>query len=69
MTVKPKLFVLQRFFCPTETSGIDFGIFCDRKYGISNPYKVSNEVSIERKPEKFSKFQAKINYCVRLFIP
>jgi hypothetical protein len=28
------------------------------------PYEVSKEVSVERKPEKFSKFQAKINYCV-----
>jgi hypothetical protein len=32
----------------------------------SNPYKVSNEVSVERKPEKFSKFRAIINYCVDL---
>jgi hypothetical protein len=56
---KPKLFVLQRFFfCPTETSGVDAGIFSDRNFGISNPYEVSNEVLVERKPEKFSKFQA-----------
>jgi hypothetical protein len=57
---KPKLFVLQRiFFRPTETSGVDSEIFCDQNFGISNPY----EISVERKPEKFSKFRAKINYC------
>jgi hypothetical protein len=61
-------FVLQRiFFRLTETSGVDSGIFCDRNLGISNPYEVSNEVTVERKPEKFSKFQAKINYCVSKF--
>jgi hypothetical protein len=51
------------FFCRTETSGVDSGIFCDRNFGISNPY----EVSVERKPEKFSKFRAKMNYCVHLY--
>jgi hypothetical protein len=56
--------VCKDFFCPTETSVVVFGIFCDRNFGISNPYEVSNEVSVERKPEKFSKFQAKMNYCV-----
>jgi hypothetical protein len=35
-----------------------------RNFKISNPYKVSNEVSVERKAEKFTKFRAKINYCV-----
>jgi hypothetical protein len=29
-------------------------------------FEIPPEVSIERKPEKFSKFQAKINYCVLL---
>jgi hypothetical protein len=58
------LFVFQRtFFRSTETSGVDSGIFCDRNFWISNPYEVSNEVSVERKPEKFSKFRAQINYC------
>jgi hypothetical protein len=41
------------FFCPSETSGVDSGIFCDY---ISNPYEVSNEVA-----KMFSKFQAKMN--------
>jgi hypothetical protein len=60
------LFVLQIiFFRLTETLGVDSGIFCNRNFGISNPYEVYNEVSVERKLEKFSKFQAKINYCVR----
>jgi hypothetical protein len=45
------------FLCPTEPSG-------DRNFGISNPYEVSNEVSVERKLEKFSKFRSKMNYCV-----
>jgi hypothetical protein len=52
------------FFCLTETSGVNSGIFCDPNFGISNPYEVSNNVSVERKPEKFSKFQAKMNYSV-----
>jgi hypothetical protein len=56
---------LQRIgFRPTETSGVDFGIFCDRNFGISYPYEVSNEISVEWKPEKFSKFRAKMNDCV-----
>jgi hypothetical protein len=38
----------------------DSGSFCDRNFGILNPY----EISVERKLEKFSKFRAKINYCV-----
>jgi hypothetical protein len=54
------------FFCPTETSGVGSGIFCDRNFGILNPYEVSNEVSVERKPEKFSKFQAKMNNSVTI---
>jgi hypothetical protein len=59
------LFVLQRlFFRLTETSGVDSGIFGDRNFGISNPHEVSNEFSVERKPEQFSKFRWKINYCV-----
>jgi hypothetical protein len=53
--------ICKDFFCPTETLGVDSGIFCDRNFGISNPYEVSNKVSDERKPEKFSKFQAKMN--------
>jgi hypothetical protein len=53
------------FFRPIETAGVDFEIFCDQNFGISNPY----EVSVERKPEKFSKFQVKMNYCVEdLFV-
>jgi hypothetical protein len=52
------------FYCPTKTSGVDSGIFCNRKFGISNRYEVSIEVSVERKPEKFSKFRAKMNCCV-----
>jgi hypothetical protein len=40
------------FFCPTETSGFDSGIFLDQNFGISNPYEFS---------EKFSKFRAKMN--------
>jgi hypothetical protein len=51
---------------PTETSGVDSGIFCYRNFRSA---EVSNEVSIERKPEKFSKFQAKMNYCVGLTNP
>jgi hypothetical protein len=54
------------FLCPTETLVGDSGIFNDRNFSISNPYEVSNEVLVERKPEKFSKFWAKINYCVHL---
>jgi hypothetical protein len=27
-------------------------------------HEVSNEVSVERRPVKFSKFRAKMNYCV-----
>jgi hypothetical protein len=39
---KPKLLVLQRFFfCLTETSGVDSGIFCDRNFGISNTTKIT----------------------------
>jgi hypothetical protein len=44
------------FFRPTQTLGVVSGIFCNRNFGISSPY----EVSIK----KFSKFRAKINYCV-----
>jgi hypothetical protein len=61
---KPKLLVFKAFFCSTETSGVDSGTFCDQNFGISYPYEVSNEVSDDQKPEKFSKFRAKINYCV-----
>jgi hypothetical protein len=41
-------------------------VFClsYRNFGISNPYEVSNEVSVEWEPEKFLKFQAKMNDCV-----
>jgi hypothetical protein len=36
---KSKLFVLQTiFFLPFETSCVDSWIFCDRNFGISNPY-------------------------------
>jgi hypothetical protein len=38
----------KKFFCPTETSGVDSGNFCDRYFGISNPYELSNEISVER---------------------
>jgi hypothetical protein len=55
------------FFRPTEASGVDSGIFCDRNFGIPNPYEVYNEVLVEWKPEKFSKFRAKINYCIMTF--
>jgi hypothetical protein len=52
---------LQRIISrPTETSSVDFGIFRDRNFGLSNLYEVSIEVSVERKPEKF---WVKINYC------
>jgi hypothetical protein len=33
---------------------------------MANQYKISNEVSIDRKPEKISKFQAKINFIEKL---
>jgi hypothetical protein len=70
-------FPIQTSSFRTETSGFwkpkfrvfkpNFGIFCDRNFGISNPYEVSNEisneVSVKRKPQKFSKFRAKMNYC------
>jgi hypothetical protein len=57
---EPKLFVLQRFFLSHRNFVCWFRDFL-RNFGISNPY----EVSVERKPEKFSKFQAKMNYCVQ----
>jgi hypothetical protein len=50
-------------FVLTKLSGVDSGIYCDQNFGISNPYEVSNKVSVERKPEEFSKFRAKINNC------
>jgi hypothetical protein len=45
--LKTEVVCCKDFFCPTETSGVDAGIF-------SNPYEVSNEICVERKPEKFS---------------
>jgi hypothetical protein len=44
---------------PTETSGVNSGIFGYRNFRIAKKQEVSNKVSVERKPEKFSKFQAK----------
>jgi hypothetical protein len=34
---------------------------------LQKTYEIPLEVSFERKPDKFSKFRAKIIYCVRLF--
>jgi hypothetical protein len=50
---------------PTETSGVNSGIFCYRNFRSAKKHEVSNEVSVERKPEKFSMFQVKMNYCVQ----
>jgi hypothetical protein len=47
-----------------ETSSVNSGIFCYRNFRSAKKHEVSNEVSVERKLEKFSKFQAKMNYCV-----
>jgi hypothetical protein len=59
--LKAKLFVLQRKFVrPTEISGVDSGIFSDRNFGISSPYEVSNEVSVEWKPENSRSFGRKL---------
>jgi hypothetical protein len=50
----------------TETSGLNFARDFERpKLRVSQKtYEITPEVSVERKPEKFSKFQAKKNYCV-----
>jgi hypothetical protein len=50
----------------TETSGWNFMRDFDwsKLRILQKSYKISSEDSVERKPEKFSKFRAKINYCV-----
>jgi hypothetical protein len=48
----------------TETSGVNSGSFCYRNFRSAKKHEVSNEVSVEGKPEKFSKFQAKKKNCV-----
>jgi hypothetical protein len=50
---KPKVFILQGFFFPNETSGVDSGIFCDRNFGVSNPYEVSVEPENRRHSRSF----------------
>jgi hypothetical protein len=51
----------------TETSGLNFPRDFERpKLRIlQKTYEITPEVSVERKPEKFSKFRAKKNYCVK----
>jgi hypothetical protein len=49
-----------KFFSSYRNFGCWFWNFYDWNFGISNPYKVFDEVSVERKPEKFSKFPAKM---------
>jgi hypothetical protein len=47
-------------------SGVDSSIFCYRNFANqnqSNKIKVSNEVSIERKPEKTLEVWGKKDYC------
>jgi hypothetical protein len=53
---------------PTKISGVNFGILCYRNFRSAKKYEVSNEVSVERKPEKFTKFQAKMNYYVHVYV-
>jgi hypothetical protein len=52
----------------TEISGLNFPLDFERpKLRVSQKtYEITPEVSVERKPEKFSKFRAKKKYCVIL---
>jgi hypothetical protein len=50
----------------TETSGLNFPRDFERpklRY-LQKTYEITPEVSVKRKPKKFSKFRAKKNYCV-----
>jgi hypothetical protein len=51
----------------TETSGLNFARDFERPklWVLQKTYESTPEVSVERKPEKFSKFQAKKNYCIQ----
>jgi hypothetical protein len=53
--LKPKFRVFKPRLC--------VWIFCDRNFGISNPCEDFSEVSVELKPDKFSKSRAKMNNC------
>jgi hypothetical protein len=44
----------------TETSGVGSGILNYRNFGSV----LKHEVSVERRPDFFFKFRAKMNYCV-----
>jgi hypothetical protein len=46
----PKLRDFKPIGRPTETSGVNSGIFCYRNFRSAKKHEVSNEVSVERKP-------------------
>jgi hypothetical protein len=54
----------------TETSGLNFPRDFERPKlrVLQKTYEITHEVSVERKPEKFSKFRAKKNYCVSVSV-
>jgi hypothetical protein len=54
----------------TETSGLNFPRDFERPKlrVLQKTYEITPEVSVERKPEKFSKFRAKKNYCVDVLV-
>jgi hypothetical protein len=54
----------------TETSGLSFPRDFERLKlrVLQKTYETTSEVSVARKPEKFSKFRAKKNYCGMLEI-
>jgi hypothetical protein len=60
MFLKTEVSCFVRFvFCPTK-----LWVLIQKNYEISNSYEISNEVPVEQKPDKLSKFRAKVNNCV-----
>jgi hypothetical protein len=53
----------------TETSGLNFPRDFERPNlrVLQKTYDITPAVSVERKPEKFSKFRAKKNYCAEKY--